>query len=135
VDSALLVSSALVSHNVIVPMRRKITERGKIMTARAGVAVFGALAYVLALSAEGIYDLVLEASAFGSSGLIVVGIFALFSPWGGRWSAIASLLGGVLSWIFGAYVLQLPFPYVTSLAVAVVAYVAVALTESRRAGP
>jgi SSS family transporter len=131
VDSALLVASGLVSHNIIVPQFPKLPERGKVMIARGGVALFGMIAFVLAMSAEGVYDLVLEASAFGSSGLVIVGIIGLFSTWGGRLSALAALAAGVISWVGGAYLIGLPYPYVTSLVAASVSYAAVAVFEKR----
>jgi Na+/proline symporter len=122
VDSALLMASALVSHNVIVQMRPDLGERAKVRIARAGVAVFGALAYVMALRAEAVYTLVEEASSFGSAGIVTVVVFGLFTRIGGTGSATAALLAGVATWIFGAYIAGWPYPYLTSLAAAVGAY-------------
>lgn len=102
VDSALLVSASLVSHNVIVPLRPDITEAGKIHVARGGVVVFGVLAYVFALQAEGVYDLVQQASAFGSAGIFTVVCFGLFTRFGGPAAAVASLLVGVILWVDGS---------------------------------
>ena len=79
VDSCLLAAASLVSHNLVVPLKPTLTDRQKIRTARIGVAVFGLLAYVIALYAGGIYELVATASAFGSAGIFVVGLFGLFS--------------------------------------------------------
>ncbi len=124
VDSALLVASGLVSHNLIVPVAPNISERTKVVLARVGVVFFGIVSYVLALRADAVYNLVEEASAFGSAGLLVVAVFGLFTRYGGVTSAIASLLAGMAAWILGAYVLDLPYPYITSLAVSVVAYAA-----------
>jgi len=136
VDSALLVSSALLSHNLIVPLLPRITERQKVRLARAGVASLGVIAYVLALHADGVYALVEEASAFGSAGIFVVVVFGLFSRFGGASSAFLSLLAGVAVWIAGAYVLALPYPYLASLGAAALAYVATAaLTGGRAPGP
>ena len=122
VDSALLMASALVSHNVIVQMRPDLGERAKVRIARAGVAVFGTLAYVMALRAEAVYALVEEASSFGSAGIVTVVVFGLFTRIGGTGSATAALLAGVGTWIFGAYFAGWPYPYLTSLAAAVGAY-------------
>lgn len=129
VDSALLAAGALASHNLIVPLRPALSERAKVRAARGGVLVFGLIAYVLALHAEGVYDLVLEASAFGSAGVFTVGVFALFTRFGDAQSATAALLAGLVSWIAGAYVLDLPYPYLTSLAASVLVYVAGGLLE------
>ncbi len=133
VDSALLAAAALTSHNLILPLRPAMGEKMKLLTARIGVVVFGVTAYVLALHAEGVYDLVLEASAFGSAGVFIVGVFALFTRFGESAAAFAGLLAGFASWVFGAYVLALSYPYLTSLTAAFAVYVAAALIE-RHAG-
>ena len=133
VDSALLVASGLLSHNLIVPLRPGMTEAQKVRLARWGVALLGALAYGMALYAEGVYALVEEASSFGSAGIFVTLAIGLFSRWGGPASAVASLLAGVGSWVLGAYVLGLAYPYLVSLACALAAYAAAALVEGVRA--
>ncbi len=99
--------------------------------ARAAVAAFGVLAYLMALRAERVYALVEEASSFGSAGIVTVVAFGLFTRIGGRASALTALLAGVAVWILGAYVVGLPYPYLSSLAAAVVGYVVAALAGSR----
>jgi Na+/proline symporter len=133
VDSALLVASGLLSHNLIVPLRPGITEAQKVKVARYGVALFGTLAYGMALYAEGVYALVEEASAFGSAGIFVALSIGLFSRWGGAGSAMASLLAGIVAWVLGAYVMDLEYPYLVSLAAALIGYVGVALADRGRA--
>lgn len=131
VDSALLVAAGFVSHNLIVPLRPHLSEKEKVQIARGGVAVFGLLAYIMALHAEGVYALVEEASAFGSAGIFVVIVFGLFTRLGGAHSALMSLLTGIFLWVVGAYVLDIPYPYLTSLFGSVVAYLTTASIESR----
>ena len=130
VDSALLVAAGMVSHNVVVPLLGDIGEAAKVRIARGGVIVFGLLAYVMAFRAERVYDLVEEASAFGSAGIVTVVVFGLFTRVGGTRSAVAALLAGVGTWIGGAYVADLPYPYLTSLAAAGGAYLVAAATET-----
>ena len=132
VDSALLVSASLVSHNIIVPLRPGLSERGKVRIARTGVSVFGVLAWLMALYADGVYHLVEQASAFGSAGIVVIVAFGLFSRRGGAASAFASLIAGAAVWIVGSYVLGLPFAYLAALASAVLAYLAGAVIEGWR---
>ncbi len=136
VDSTLLVTGSLVSHNVAVPLLkargREVTEAGKVRLARIGVVVFGVVAYVLARSADGVYALVEEASAFGSAGLFVVILLALFTKrWGGKWAATGGMLGGFLVYIAADKVLHTPYPYLTSLAAAVVGYAVGAWIDAR----
>lgn len=88
VDSTLLVSSGLLSHNLLVPALRIDNERVKVRVARGGVLVFGIMAYVLAIHATGVFALVEQASAFGSAGALVTVCFGLFTNFGGpapRW--------------------------------------------------
>jgi SSS family transporter len=130
VDSALLVAAGLVSHNLVVPLLPGLGERGKVRVARAGVALFGVAAYLMAARADRVYALVEQASAFGSAGIVTVIVFGLFTRIGGTASALAALIGGVATWIAGAYILDVPYPYLTSVAVAVGAYVGAALLGS-----
>lgn len=67
VDSTLLVSSSLASHNLVQPLLPRLSERARVRLARGGVAVFACVACGLALGAEGVFTLVEEASAFGSA--------------------------------------------------------------------
>jgi Na+/proline symporter len=121
VDSCLLAAASLTSHNLVVPLMPQLSERGKVRCARIGVVVFGVAAYVIALFAEGVYELVATASAFGSAGIFVVGMFGLFSRVGGPASAHAALVAGMAVWAAGA-LLEWPTPYIVALAAAVGAY-------------
>jgi Na+/proline symporter len=126
VDSCLLAAASLVSHNLVVPLRPTLTDRQKIVTARVGVAAFGVIAYVIALYADGIYELVATASAFGSAGIFVVGLFGLFSRVGGAPSAYAALVAGIVVWAAGEYWLAWSTPYVAAVAAALGAYLVAA---------
>ena len=131
VDSVLLVAASLLSHNIIVPLRPGLTERQKVIIARASVAAFGVMAYIMAIHADGVYALVEEASAFGSAGLFVIIVCSLFIPWGGVYSAMTALVMGIGSWIIGAYLLDAPYPYLASLLAAGGGYAAAAFVETR----
>jgi len=132
VDSCLLAAGSLVSHNLIVPLRPTMTDRQKIRTARIGVAFFGVVAYVIALYGGTIYELVETASALGSAGIFVVGLFGLFSRrFGGAPSAHAALVAGVVVWAAGEYWLEWSTPYVAALAASLGAYVLAAVLARR----
>ena len=128
VDSTLLTASALLSHNLIVPIARIDAERTKVWIARVCVLLFGLIAYGLALSADGIYDLVEQASALGSSGALVVIVFALFTRFGGAAAALATLVVGTLSYVMLSWA-ALATPFLLSLALSVMTYVVVGLAE------
>jgi Na+/proline symporter len=122
VDSCLLAAGSLVSHNLIVPLKPALTDRQKIRAARIGVAVFGVVAYFIALYGGGINELVATASALGSAGIFVVGMFGLFSRVGGAASAYAALVAGMLVWAAGEYWLDWSTPYIAALAASLAAY-------------
>ena len=128
VDSTLLTSSALMSHNILVPVFRITDEAKKVRASRAGVVIFGLVAYVLATNAEGVFALVEEASAFGSAGALVTATFALFTRWGGSRAAIATLVAGMLSYV-AANVAGVPTPYLLSLGTSLATYVTMAVLD------
>jgi Na+/proline symporter len=121
VNTILLTSSGLVSHNLVAPALGIDDDKAKLWLARAGVAVFGAVALVLALTGAGIGALVEQASAFGSAGVVVVTAFGLFSGWGGPRTALVTLLGGLVIYLWGAWA-GWPYPFLASLAAALLLY-------------
>lgn len=132
VDSALLAAGALASHNMIIPFFGIKNESTKLRISRGTVVCLGILAYVLAVRADRVLALVEESSAFGSAGIITAATFAFLPRFGGKWSALAALCGGIVAWGVFAYVLEVDTPYLLSLAVSVVGYVGVALFEKVR---
>jgi len=132
VDSCLLAAGSLVSHNLIVPLNPSMTDRQKVRTARIAVAVFGGIAYLIALYGGTIYELVETASALGSAGIFVVGLFGLFSRrFGGTPSAYAALVVGVVVWAAGEYWLEWSTPYVAALAASLASYMVAAVVVRR----
>lgn len=129
VAGALLAAAALLSHNLIVPLRPAMDNRAKVRVARASVVAGGLLAYLLARHAGGVYELVEQASAFGSSGVFTVVVFGLFTRRGHVRAAYAALTAGVMTWVVSHYVLDLPIAYLLSLGMAMLAYLSVSFTE------
>lgn len=131
VDSTLLVAGGMLAHNVVAPIARIDDPRARLRLARGGVLLFGVVAWALAHRAEGVFALVEQASAFGSAGILVTVTFGLFSGWGGPRTAYATLAVGVLSYVSGV-VLGWPYPFLTSLAAALVTYGTSAALESHK---
>jgi solute:Na+ symporter, SSS family len=129
VDSTLLTASGLLSHNLIVPLARVTDERVKVRIARAGVLCFGLFAYMLALTADGVYELVEQASALGSSGALVVICFGLFTRFGGRLAALYTLLVGTIAYSLGALA-GFAYPFITSVALSVATYLVIGRLEA-----
>jgi solute:Na+ symporter, SSS family len=90
------------------------------------------VAFVLSYTSEGIHELVETASAFGSAGVFVATLFALFTTFGGTLAAYTSILAGMLVWALGKFGLGMATPYLLGLCAALVGYISVALIEHRR---
>jgi len=121
VDSTLLVASGLLSHNILIPLTGVTDDRRKVLLARAGVIGFGALAYLLAANAEGVLALVEQASAFGSAGILVTTLFALFTKLGSARTAAATLILALAVYL-GATALGSPVPFLASLGAALLTW-------------
>lgn len=129
VDSTLLTASGILSHNLIVPIARVSRESTRVLLARLGVLAFGIVAYSLALTAEGVYALVEQASAFGSSGALVVICFGLFTSFGRSRAAVCTLLTGTIAYLVFT-MLDANAPFLFSLASAFACYVMIGAIES-----
>jgi Na+/proline symporter len=132
VHSALHAPASQISHNIVVRIIPNVSERGKLWAVRTTVMVLSIIAFLIALSSEGIHELVQTASAFGSAGVFVATLFALYTRFGGPASAYASIGAGMLLWAAGDYLLGLTAPYLLGLSGATLAYVGVAVVESCR---
>jgi Na+/proline symporter len=131
VHSALHAPASQVSHNIVVRFVPGISERGKLWAVRMTVMGLCVVAYLISVSSHRIHDLVETASAFGSAGVFVATLFALFTRFGGPAAAYTSVLAGMLVWALGKYTLDLTAPYLLGLSAAAVGYVGVALLEQR----
>jgi len=121
VDSTLLVASGLLSHNLIVPLAGVTDEAAKVRLARGGVLAFGLVAWFLALHSDGVFALVEQASALGSSGVVVSVGFGLFTRAGSPRTAAMALCAGA-----GVYAVASltnhPTPFLLSLGCALGAW-------------
>jgi Na+/proline symporter len=128
VHSALHAPAAQVSYNILQPVVPGLSDRAKLWTVRLTVLMLSVVAFVISFTSEGIKDLVETASAFGSAGVFVATLFALFTKLGGPLSAYTSVIAGMLVWAAGKY-LGVGTPYLLGLAAALVGYVGAALIE------
>ena len=133
VHSALHAPAAQISHNLLEVMVPDLTDRGKLWAVRATVLVLSIVAFAISFSSEGIKELVETASAFGSAGVFVATLFALFTRFGGPLSAYASVGAGMIVWAVGKYGLGLATPYLFGLLAALAGYIGAALVDSRHA--
>jgi len=92
----LLAISALISHNLIIPLFGVKSERTRVLSARLVVLTSGFLAYIIALYGRGICELVLTASSFGTAGILVITMIGLYSRIGGSVAAVSALTAGLV---------------------------------------
>jgi Na+/proline symporter len=130
VHAALHAPAAQISHNILSRMIPGISDRGKLWLVRVTVMGLSVIAYVLSVTSQRIHDLVETASAFGSAGVFVTALFALFTRFGGPASAYASVCAGMVVWAAGK-IAGITAPYLLGLLAATLAYVLVALAEKR----
>lgn len=126
VDSTLLAAGGIVAHNMVVPVFGIRDERKKLITARALVTISGILAYLLATSAEGVYELVEASSTFGSAGIFVAILFTFFKVRGGPYSAGAALIVGAVAHAT-LDAMEVDTPYLISVALSFAVYIALML--------
>lgn len=123
VDSTLLSASALMSHNLIYPQMKNLTERKKVIIARAGVLASGVVAYIIAFSSDSIISLVELASTLGGPTVLVITVFALFVPKGNATSAMVGILSSVFVWVLTNFVIEVEAPVILTVMTCVVGYV------------
>ena len=129
IDSALLACSALLTHNLLPALRLRGSERSRLRVARLGVVVVGGAAWFLAGQADSVHDLVEEASAFGSAGIVIGGLGILMSKRGGSRTAYGTLLAGAVAYVAGAHWAQVSIPFLASLMAAGAVWMVGALVE------
>jgi Na+/proline symporter len=129
VHAALHAPAAQISHNIVVRLVPGIRDSGKLWSVRLTVMALSVVAYLLAVTSQRIHDLVEMASAFGSAGVFVTALFALFTRFGGPASAYASVAAGMLVWAVGKFAEMVAAPYLAGLLAALAAYVIVAVLE------
>lgn len=132
VHSALHAPAAQISHNIVMRLVPGLSDRARLWAVRLTVMALSIVAFAISFTSEGIHELVETASAFGSAGVFVATLFALFTRFGGPASAYASVVAGMLVWAAGKYAIGLPAPYLAGLLAALISYVGVGLTVGRR---
>ena len=96
IDSILLAVSALVSQNIVIPMAKIEEPSKKLLVARLLLVAGGTVAYVVALFGESVYSMVETASSFGTAGVLVAFLGGLYYKKAGNYTAIFTLLFGML---------------------------------------
>ncbi|MGB5695828.1 MAG: sodium:solute symporter family protein [Polyangiales bacterium] len=133
IDSSLLAIGALAAHNLFGDSTASTGDHRRLRSARLFVIVSGFLACLIALSAESIYALVLEADSLGTAGIAVITIAALFTRVGGPISASATLVVALASSAIAKYVFEYEAPFVFSLGLSILVFLVLAPLDAREA--
>ena len=132
VDSTLLAAAAVISHNLILPLRPGLNDVAKLRLSRICVICGGAVACLIALSAESIYKLVSSASAFGGGGLFVLMLLGIFTKLDGASSGLAAMITSMTVWFWGTYIGKWESPFIASMAVATLVFVGMGIRKRAR---
>ncbi|MEZ5892926.1 MAG: hypothetical protein R3C58_07265 [Parvularculaceae bacterium] len=158
VDSNLLAVSSFFTINILKGVHRRSSERQRLMTARLTTAAAGIAALAVALAGSNIYDLIALTSIFGQGGILIAVMFGLRTRLGGPAAALASIYACVsfniatmlimplmdamgqgmsvtaaLQAVVAGDVEPMDGYFLYSIAVSIIAYVAVALVTPRHA--
>jgi Na+/proline symporter len=131
VDSSLLAIGALAAHNLFADRTNRRDDARRLKSARLFVIASGVVSCFIALSAESIYDLVLEADSLGTAGIAVITIAALFTRRGGPISASATLVVAFISSAGAKYVFHYEAPFLLSLVLSVIVFLALSPIDRR----
>jgi Na+/proline symporter len=133
VDSCLLACGALIVQNLVGQRANSLSDAGRLRLTRLSVTGLGLVAFVIATFGVSVHSLVEESGALGSAGLVVAGLFGLFTRVGGTRAALSSLLLGAVTYVLAEHVLELDVAYLTSLGGAALGYALGTLFETRTA--
>jgi len=132
IDSSLLAIGALAAHNLFGNPGRQQDDPSRLRSARLFVVIAGLMGSLIALSAESIYGLVLEADSLGTAGIAVITVAALFTRLGGPVSAIGTLVAALASSASAKYIFGYEAPFLISLALSVVVFLTLAPFDPAR---
>lgn len=132
IDSALLVSASLMSHNLLGFVVKNSSDLRQVTWSRIWVVLLGLFAYGATFLSDSIFELVRQAGEFGASGLFVCITFGLFTRFGGPWSAGLSMVVGIAVYAATKFAPE-TFPgFLVTLMASLAAYIVVASLERAR---
>lgn len=122
VDTTLLASSALLSHNLIYPLFPRLPDKKKVAIARLSTLGAGVVSYLIAFSSESISGLVETASSLGGPTIFVLTVTALWERKGTAANALFAMIMSLVTWVIGHFVIHVEFPVILTVLVTAVCY-------------
>ncbi len=113
----------MISRNLLLAGRRDVSQRARLWTARFAVVVPGLIAWLMARGSDGVMTSIENASGFGSAGVLVCVVLALFTRRGASFGAGCALIAGASAWVIARYGqhlgIEVKHPYLISLLAAI----------------
>ena len=97
-DSSLLAGASVVTENLMPMLGKKLDEKQKVKWTRIWVAIIGAVAIVIAITASVIYELGVVAWSLLLVGLFMPFAFGMYWKKSNHYGGVASYLGGFITW-------------------------------------
>ncbi|MEM7415916.1 MAG: sodium:solute symporter family protein [Gemmatimonadota bacterium] len=97
-DSALLAPATLVSANIVPFFKPDVSEKTRLMWARCSIPAIGVCALWVALRAQTVYDLMLDAFSVNLVGIFVPFAAAIWWSKANRAGALAAMFSGTATW-------------------------------------
>jgi Na+/proline symporter len=98
-DSALLAAASIFSVNILPYFRPQPSDKARLLTTRIAIPVFGSIAVFVALRAQVVYDLMLDANSVMLVCVTVPFIAGIWWKGANRTGALASMAAGFITWL------------------------------------
>ena len=131
IDSILLSSSGLISHNIVIPKLKIKSEKAKVFASRFVVFLCGVFSYILAVYSKSIYSLLETASSFGTAGVLVITILGLWFSFGNYKTSTYTLLAGITLTPLFEHSLKVEAPFLFSILSCAIVYLTHSIYTNR----
>jgi SSS family transporter len=114
-DSSLLACATMFTENLVKPFKPDLSDKSQLLLTRLALAVSGVLSLFIALFASTVYELAVLANSSILVGMAAPYIIGMHWKKANHLGALASFLGGVISWIvlavyyYGSYIVPVGY--------------------------
>lgn len=131
IDTILLSAAALTVQNVLDPWIQHKSDAFKLKTVRWLIVVCAIFTYAIAHFSSGIYSLLEAASSFGTSGLLIITFFGIYTSWGKALAGTMALVAGMTFYQLGDGLFAWQAPFLMAILAALIAYILGAFIEQK----
>lgn len=108
-DSALLASASVTSRNLFPLFVRSPTDRQILLVSRVAIPVYGVVAIVVAMKAQVVFDVMIDANLLTLTAIVVPFFLAVWWKKANRTGALSAMVVGVSAWLItGVVAPELP---------------------------